>query len=177
VEFVNKSERAVTYLWDFGDGKQSEQSSPQHRYTTSGNYLVTLRATGKKGRVDLDSHRVQILSPLHCMVEISTSYGKMIIALSDKTPQHRDNFIKLVEEGFYNDLLFHRVIDGFMIQGGDPDSRGARQGQTLGSGGPGYQIPAEFNESLAHVKGALAAARQEMPSIQSAAPAVPSFIS
>jgi peptidyl-prolyl cis-trans isomerase B (cyclophilin B) len=93
------------------------------------------------------------------MVEITTPFGKMVVELSDKTPLHRDNFIKLVEEGFYEDLLFHRVIDGFMLQGGDPESRGAAPNAMLGSGGPGYQIPAEFDQELAHVKGALAAAR------------------
>lgn len=94
------------------------------------------------------------------MVKISTSYGDMIALLYDETPLHRDNFLKLAEEGFYNDLLFHRVIQGFMIQGGDPDSKGAAPDQRLGSGGPGYTIPAEFRPNLFHRKGALSAARQ-----------------
>jgi len=93
-------------------------------------------------------------------VLIETSYGNMTVKLYDETPQHRDNFIKLAEEGFYNDLLFHRVIDGFMIQGGDPDSKDAPADKNLGAGGPGYTIPAEFNSKLFHKKGALAAARQ-----------------
>ena len=159
VRFANASERAEAYKWDFGDGDTSTLEAPDHRYGGSGNYLVTLRAVGKRGRVAVDTHRVQIVGPLNCMVEISTPYGKMLVALSDKTPQHRDNFIKLVEEGFYEDLIFHRVIDGFMLQGGDPNSRESAPGTPLGSGGPGYQLPAEFTPELAHVKGALAAAR------------------
>lgn len=94
------------------------------------------------------------------MVKISTPFGDMIAQLYDETPLHRDNFKKLAEEGFYNDLLFHRVIQGFMIQGGDPDSRGASPEQRLGGGGPGYTIPAEFRPNLFHRKGALSAARQ-----------------
>lgn len=93
------------------------------------------------------------------MILISTSFGDMKIRLYDETPLHRDNFIKLAQEGFYNDLLFHRVIQGFMIQGGDPNSKGAQSGQHLGSGGPGYTVPAEFNSELIHKKGALSAAR------------------
>jgi len=83
----------------------------------------------------------------------------MIVKLYDATPQHRDNFMALVRKGFYDDLLFHRVIKGFMIQGGDPQSREATARTPLGSGGPGYTIPAEFVDTLVHVKGALAAAR------------------
>lgn len=92
-------------------------------------------------------------------VIIETPYGNMKVKLYNETPKHRDNFVKLVKEGYYNDLLFHRVIDGFMIQGGDPNSRNAQPGQMLGDGGPGYTIPAEFNDTLIHKKGALAAAR------------------
>ena len=83
----------------------------------------------------------------------------MTILLYDDTPGHRDNMIKLIKEGFYNDQLFHRVIKDFMIQGGDPHSVDAEKGQRLGTGGPGYTIPAEFSSSRFHKKGALAAAR------------------
>lgn len=93
-------------------------------------------------------------------VLIETNLGSMVIQLSDSTPGHRDNFVKLVEEGFYEDLLFHRVIKDFMIQGGDPNSRGAEPTARLGNGGPGYTIPAEIRADHVHVKGALAAARQ-----------------
>lgn len=94
------------------------------------------------------------------MVIISTSYGDMKVKLYDETPQHRDNFIKLAKEGFYDGLLFHRVIQQFMIQGGDPNSKNAQPGQPLGAGGPGYTVPAEFNLNFIHKKGALSAARQ-----------------
>lgn len=91
---------------------------------------------------------------------IHTNYGDMKGFLYNDTPQHRDNFAKLIREGYFNDLLFHRVISGFMIQGGDPDSKNAKPGVALGSGGPGYKVPAEFNKNHIHKKGALAAARQ-----------------
>lgn len=94
------------------------------------------------------------------LIKIETSLGDMLVRLYDETPGHRDNMIKLIEEGFYKNQLFHRVIKDFMIQGGDPHSVGAEKGQRLGSGGPGYTIPAEFNEALVHKKGALAAARK-----------------
>lgn len=94
-------------------------------------------------------------------IEMLTSKGKITIELFNETPLHRDNFIKLVEQGFYNNLLFHRVIQDFMIQGGDPDSKDAPEGKTLGEGGPGYDIPAEFRfPQLFHKRGALAAARE-----------------
>lgn len=93
------------------------------------------------------------------MVDIITDYGTIRIKLYNNTPLHRDNFLKLVNEGFYDGTLFHRVINQFMIQGGDPDSKNARPGQMLGQGGPGYTIPAEFVSSNYHKKGALAAAR------------------
>ncbi len=89
-----------------------------------------------------------------------TSKGEMIIELYDETPKHRDNFIKLAEEGFYDGLLFHRVIKGFMVQGGDPNSRNATAGARLGNGGPGYNIDGEIRNNLFHIKGSLAAARQ-----------------
>lgn len=93
------------------------------------------------------------------IVKITTSEGIMFLKLYDKTPKHKENFLKLVDTGFYDSLLFHRVINGFMIQGGDPNSKGATSGAPLGSGGPGYKIPAEFDTSFYHKKGALAAAR------------------
>lgn len=92
-------------------------------------------------------------------VELVTSKGTMVIRLSDSTPLHRDNFIKLVNQHFYDGLLFHRVMSQFMIQGGDPKSKTAKAGDQLGGGSPGYTIPAEIKPYLFHKKGALAAAR------------------
>ncbi len=90
-------------------------------------------------------------------VMIETDMGDMKVLLYNSTPKHRDNMLKLAEEDFYKDLLFHRVIKDFMIQGGDPDSRNAPAGQMLGQGGPGYQIDAEIGAK--HFKGTLSAAR------------------
>lgn len=93
-------------------------------------------------------------------VNIETSLGNIIVRLYDETPFHRDNFIRLVKEGFYVDTLFHRVIKDFMIQGGDPDSKNAPSSKMLGMGGPGYNVQAEILPNLFHKRGALAAARQ-----------------
>ncbi len=94
------------------------------------------------------------------LILIETYFGNMKIKLYDKTPKHKANFIKLAKSGFYDGLLFHRVIKDFMIQGGDPDSKNAPAGKMLGNGGPGYEINAEFNDSLFHKKGVIAAARE-----------------
>ncbi len=93
------------------------------------------------------------------LVLIETSLGNIKVKLYNETPLHRDNFIKLINDSFYDNLLFHRTINEFMIQGGDPDSRNAKAGQALGDGGPDYIIKAEFNSQYFHKKGALAAAR------------------
>lgn len=96
-------------------------------------------------------------------VLIKTSKGNIKIALYNETPQHRDNFIKLVKEGYYDGVLFHRIIQGFMVQTGDPDSKNAKPGQMLGNGGPDYRIPAEINPNIIHRRGAVAAARDNNP--------------
>ncbi len=97
--------------------------------------------------------------PEEPVFELKTSEGTMVIKLYKDTPQHRDNFVKLASERYYDNILFHRVIKGFMIQCGDPESRGAEPNKRLGSGGPGYTVPAEFVATLKHKKGAIAAAR------------------
>jgi cyclophilin family peptidyl-prolyl cis-trans isomerase len=160
VSFQNNSQKAERYEWDFGDGKKSTDAAEvQHEYKRSGNYTVKLRAyKGKK--MSETTQKIHVDAPLQCLVELETEFGTMVIELSNATPLHRDNFIKLADEGFYDDLLFHRVIGDFMIQGGDPNSKNAQEGAALGMGGPGYTVPAEFRDSLVHIKGALAAARQ-----------------
>lgn len=95
-------------------------------------------------------------------VLIETNMGDIELALYNETPLHKENFIKLVNEGFYDGLLFHRVIDKFMVQGGDPNSKDARPNQRLGTGGPGYLIDAEIGAP--HLRGSLAAARTGGPS-------------
>lgn len=93
-------------------------------------------------------------------VKIKTTLGDIVVRLYDETPKHRDNFIKLAQEGYFDGTLFHRVIKDFMIQGGDPDSKGAPAGKMLGTGGPDYTIPAEFvYPQYFHKRGALSAAR------------------
>ncbi|RYZ30877.1 MAG: peptidylprolyl isomerase [Chitinophagaceae bacterium] len=93
-------------------------------------------------------------------IELVTSEGTIILRLSDSTPEHRDNFIRLVKSHYLDSVLFHRVISGFMIQAGDPASIRAAARVPLGNGGPGYTLPAEMNTTLFHKKGALAAARK-----------------
>ncbi len=158
IQFTNESEQAESFFWDFGDGTYSTDTNPVHRYTRSGNYVVQLRAL-KGNREAKKEVRLQVLPPDNCIIEIETTYGTMLAELYDETPIHRDNFTKLAKEGFYDSLLFHRVIKGFMIQGGDPDSRNAEPDARLGAGGPGYQIEAEINPRFVHTKGAIAAAR------------------
>ncbi len=159
VTFENTSSDADSYVWDFGDGNTSTEATPTYTYDASGNYLVKLKAI-KGSKATVSEKRIQVTAPLECLVQIETNYGTMLVQLFNATPEHRDNFIKLAEEGFYDGLLFHRVIEGFMIQGGDPNSRNAKPKEALGIGGPGYTIPAEFVDSLVHVKGSLSAARQ-----------------
>ena len=163
VAFSNQSKKAKTYEWDFGDGNMSSEESPKHTFAKPGSYTVVLKAQkGKK--ISTSEQTIEIEGKRPCLVVLETDFGEMEILLYDATPQHQDNFIKLVEDGYFDGLLFHRVINGFMVQGGDPKSKDAKPGVALGTGGPGYTIPAEFVDTLAHVKGALAAARTGGPS-------------
>jgi cyclophilin family peptidyl-prolyl cis-trans isomerase len=104
-------------------------------------------------------HKAKSQTPAYTVL-IETSKGKIKCILYEQTPMHTDNFIKLVNDGTYNGLLFHRVIKDFMIQSGDPNSKNTSYGGVAGSGAPEYRIPAEFHPDLYHKKGALAAARQ-----------------
>ncbi len=156
--FNNLSEDADRFEWDFGDGSKSSEKNPKHLYSKSGIYQVNLKSFKGKNMQSFQQ-KIEVLPPDGCYIVIETPLGNMIAKLYDQTPLHRDNFVKHAELGFYNDLLFHRVINGFMIQGGDPNSKAATAGSLLGSGGPGYTIPAEFNAAFVHKKGAIAAAR------------------
>ncbi len=166
VTFQNNSKKADRYEWDFGDGKKSTDSLPLHEYRRSGNYNIILRAY-KGNKMSETKQQLAVHAPLECMIEIETEYGTMLAVLSNATPKHRDNIIKLADEGYFDDLLFHRIISEFMIQGGDPNSRNAPQGQPLGMGGPDYRVPAEIVDTLVHLKGALAAARTSNPKKES----------
>ncbi len=101
-----------------------------------------------------------VVDPEQMKVMIVTDYGSIKIKLYNQTPLHRDNFVKLIKEHYFDSLLFHRVIQNFMIQGGDPDSKHAAPTVLLGEGGPTYTIPTEFDQKLFHKKGVLAAARE-----------------
>jgi peptidyl-prolyl cis-trans isomerase B (cyclophilin B) len=107
--------------------------------------------------------------PTHQFIRISTDKGSCVVLLYNQTPLHRDNFIKITQEGKLSETLFHRVIKSFMIQGGDPDSKTAKPGQALGDGDWGYTVPAEFRDSLFHKKGVIAAARDDNPTKASSA--------
>ncbi|MFZ4263145.1 peptidylprolyl isomerase [Sphingobacterium sp. HJSM2_6] len=108
-------------------------------------------------------------TPNHYYVIIETKEGNCRLKLYNETKKHRDNFVKLVKEGYFDSLLFHRVIHNFMIQGGDPDSRYAGSRQKLGEGGPEYRIPAEIQSEIIHKKGAIGAARDNNPAKESSA--------
>ena len=162
IRLENQSEKADSFFWDFGDGNISEETSPEHLYLMSGRYGIKLHAL-KGNKKDITEKEIIIMPPQNCLVHLETPLGTMLIELYDDTPIHRDNFLKLVEENFYDGLLFHRIIDGFMIQGGDPASKEANAHTNIGSGGPGYELPAEFNANFVHLKGALAAARKGDP--------------
>lgn len=129
-------------------------------------FVFSASACGSKNteNTDKNENKTNIISENSTkgdtLILIETEFGNMKIKLYDKTPKHKANFIKLVKQGFFDGLLFHRVINQFMIQGGDPDSKNAPAGKMLGDGGPGYEIDAEFNNSLFHKKGVIAAARE-----------------
>lgn len=106
--------------------------------------------------------------PIYHYINIQTDKGDCLLRLYNETPKHRDNFIKLTKEGFFDGLLFHRVINHFMVQSGDPDSRTATAGQALGEGGPDYTIPSEIQDGLFHKKGTIGAARDDNPQKESA---------
>jgi peptidyl-prolyl cis-trans isomerase B (cyclophilin B) len=107
--------------------------------------------------------------PKHQFIRIGTDKGSCVVLLYNQTPLHRDNFVKITQEGKLSETLFHRVIKSFMIQGGDPDSKTAKPGQALGDGDWGYTVPAEFRDSLFHKKGVIAAARDDNPTKASSA--------
>lgn len=121
--------------------------------------LVTVLAFSCKQKVQETD--TTVAKPVEPIVLIETDLGNIKVKLYNETPIHRDNFLKLVTEGFYDSIVFHRVINSFMIQGGDPDTKkGIEQDKIYGSSDAGYKLPAEFNTKLFHKKGALAAARQ-----------------
>jgi cyclophilin family peptidyl-prolyl cis-trans isomerase len=139
---------------------QVKKAAAKKVTATKGSRTLTVRSTKSK-TIALDNS---------IKIKITTDSGVMVVKLYDSTPLHRDNLVKLVEQGFYDSLIFHRVISNFMIQGGDPQSKNAQPGQMLGNGGSDMaRIPAEFRKSLIHKKGVLAAARDGNPEKASSA--------
>jgi cyclophilin family peptidyl-prolyl cis-trans isomerase len=117
----------------------------------------------KPAEKKIETKSAPVLSTKNQYVEIETVYGNMVLKLYNETPLHRDNFISLIKNGFYDSLIFHRVIKNFMIQGGDPVSKYAPEGTPIGGGEVGYRIPEEMYPTLIHKRGALAAARDNNP--------------
>ena len=155
--FSAKTLDADQVLWEI-DGNIYTDTEIEHQFLKSGKHEVKL-TVNKGGKSKSVTKEVIFAAPDKCLSMIETEYGDIMIELYDDTPKHRDNFVKLADESFYDGTLFHRVIKGFMVQGGDPKSKAVTGNARLGSGGPGYQIDAEFNEKYAHVAGAIAAAR------------------
>ncbi|MFC2114588.1 peptidylprolyl isomerase [Bacteroidota bacterium] len=145
---ISGGTRSYTVNWDDGSVGEHRQKLGE------GTYIYTV--IDQKNQLFNDSIEIYLS---HELVEIQTDYGNMLLWLYYQTPLHRANFLKLTKEGFYNGLIFHRVINDFVIQGGDPDG--------TGSGGPGYKIDAEFVSSITHVFGAVGAARDSNPLKQS----------
>jgi cyclophilin family peptidyl-prolyl cis-trans isomerase len=142
--------------WDFGDGHQAEGDTVTHDFPESGTYTVTLTLSNDDGSDDTEKevHAEQMTY----VAEVSTSFGDILLYLYRATPLHRENFLELARKGFYDGTTFHRVIENFVIQGGDPNSKDGNP-STDGQGGPGYTIPAEIDPSLKHIHGAVGAAR------------------
>lgn len=154
----NQSKKAEEFEWKIGDSIFSKDISPSYYFTASGRHSISL--TARKGKKSsLLQKEIFLKAPEECLALLTTSEGKILFKLFDNTLEHQKNFTKLIEEGFYNGILFHRVISGFMIQAGDPQSKGATAGKRLGSGDVGYTLTNEINKENFHVKGALAAAR------------------
>lgn len=158
IAFNNTSENATSYQWNFGDGTTSNEQSPTKMFYYPGTYNVTLTAI-KDGVQVQQTKSFTLRDAPKRIVEIETEFGVMKAELFNFTPKHRDNFIKLAEEGYYDGTLFHRVMQGFMAQGGDPDSKNATPDQVLGRGELDYTIEPEIVPGAYHYKGALAAAR------------------
>lgn len=147
------------------------QECTSTKKTTGTTTVSEKKATPEKTNKNIIAHKDTVPPPSKKyipfsesrLVQIETKYGDIKIELFCAAPRHRDNFIKLISQGYYNDLLFHRVIRGFMMQGGDPSSRFATKDDIVGGGDVGYTIEAEINEELVHTRGALAAARDDNP--------------
>lgn len=152
--FKNTStENPTSLAWDFGDGTQGAGDTITHTYANPGNYNVRLIAKNATKGDTIE----QSVTMKEQVVEISTSFGKMYMYLYNQVPAYRDNFLKLTKEGFFDGTTFHRIISGFVIQGGDPLSKDSNPNND-GTGGPGYTIPFSAPPALTHDYGAVGAA-------------------
>lgn len=161
VTFTSTSTNNPTeYNWNFGDGKTGSGATVTHTYDSSGSYTATLTVKNAGGE-NATSQMVNITQKEQ-LIEIKTSFGTMIMWLHNETPLHKANFLKLAKENYFDGTTFHRIIKGFMIQGGDPNSKD-EDPDNDGTGGPGYTIPAEIRSDLKHIHGAVGAARTNNP--------------
>ena len=158
VNFENKSQKSDEFEWALNKKIISNDKTAQIYFTQSGRQQITLTAIKGKKKTSI-TKEIILFAPQECLVLLSTSEGDILLKLYSNTLIHQENFIKLLEEGFYKGILFHRVIEGFMIQAGDPQSKNAAPSQRLGAGDLSYTLPKEINKENFHVKGALAAAR------------------
>jgi cyclophilin family peptidyl-prolyl cis-trans isomerase len=154
VKFTGSGTNVSTWNWDFGDGKQGSGQEITHMYDSSGEFTVTL-TVGNEAGTKTYTNQVRVVDHI---IEIKTSFGDMYMWLYDQTPKHKANYLKLAKESFFDSTTFHRIVQSFVIQGGDPNSKDTDPSND-GSGGPGYTVPAEFNSTLKHVYGAVGAAR------------------
>ncbi len=153
LSFQNSSKNASEYSWLVDGREVSTAEHLSYTFLSSGRHIVELQAFDG-AKIETITREIIVDPPSACLVEIETTMGNMIVTLDESTPRHLENFTKLIEQGFYNDLIFHRTIENFMIQGGGNEYR---------SGGKRFQDPAvieeEINVDLPHYRGALAAAR------------------
>jgi cyclophilin family peptidyl-prolyl cis-trans isomerase len=152
LKFIGNGENITNWAWDFGDGYQTNGQVVTHKYDSSGDFKVTLTAANDNGHKTY----AKIVRVVDQIIQIKTSFGDMYMWLYDETPKHKANFLKLADEGFFTGTTFHRIINDFVIQGGDPNSKDGDRNND-GLGGPGYTIPAEIN--INHGYGAVGAVR------------------
>lgn len=156
INFKNLSTQALNYQWSFGNGDTSFVENPQTRYLQSGFHVISLKAS-KGNKQSVSSKRIFLKAPEKCLVDIETNYGIMTFELFNETPIHRDNFLQLVSEDYYEGIKFHRVIRGFVIQAGDEKTKSLGNSQMARSE---KTLDSEIDKDLYHTKGALAMARQ-----------------
>lgn len=155
VELINTSKNGEVFFWDCGNGFNSEGFAPYCHYHRSGRYNVRLKAVAGPD-TSVHEQELFIKASDECLIVMVTNFGNMVIRLLDETPMHREHFIKLAESGFFEGIAFHRLIPGFVIQGGDPASRKQGYSEKNDDWNP---IQSEFHQKYFHTKGAVAAAR------------------